>query len=68
VRLDQIAKLEAKVIDLEALKQAGMIDARVLRVKVIASGELGKAVTLKGVLATKGARKAIEDAGGKIEE
>jgi large subunit ribosomal protein L15 len=68
VRLDQLANLEAEVIDLQVVRDAGLVDARAQRVKIIASGELGKAVTVKGLIPTKGARKAIEDAGGKIEE
>ena len=50
------------------LKQAGLIPATASNVKVIASGEISKAVTLKGVKATKGAKAAIEAAGGKVEE
>ena len=50
------------------LKQAGLIPVTASSVKVIASGEISKAVTLKGVKATKGAKAAIEAAGGKVEE
>ena len=67
VRLDELAKLEAAVIDLEALKQAGIVAAGTERVKVILSGKIEKAVQLKGVAVTRGARAAIEAAGGKIE-
>jgi large subunit ribosomal protein L15 len=68
VRLDELEKVEGGVIDLESLKKAGVIPVFAERAKVILSGELKKAVTLKGVGATKGARAAIEAAGGKVEE
>jgi len=67
VRLHELAKVEGAVIDLEALKKAGVVPATTERAKVVLSGELGRAVTLKGVAATKGARAAIEAAGGRIE-
>jgi large subunit ribosomal protein L15 len=67
VRLHELAELEAPVIDLEALLKAGVVPVGTERVKVVLSGEINKAVTLKGVAATKGARAAIEAAGGKIE-
>ena len=68
VRLHELAKVEADVIDLAALKAADIIGTGILRAKVVLSGELTKAVTLKGVSVTKGARAAIEAAGGKIED
>ncbi len=68
VRLHELAKVEADVIDLLALKTAGIVPANTDRVKVIASGKIEKAVSLKGVGVTKGARAAIEAAGGKIED
>ncbi len=68
VRLDELAGVEAAVIDLKALIDSGVVPAQTERAKVILSGELKKAVTLKGIGATKGARAAIEAAGGKIEE
>jgi large subunit ribosomal protein L15 len=67
VRLHELAKLEASPIDLAALKEAGIVPVFAERAKVVLSGELKKAVTLKGVAATKGARAAIEAAGGKLE-
>ncbi len=67
VRLDELNKVEGAVIDLEALKKANVVPAFAVRAKVILSGELKKAVTLKGVLATKGAAAAIEKLGGKVE-
>ncbi len=68
VRLHELEKIEGGVIDLESLKKAGVIPVFAERAKVVLSGELKKAVTLKGIGATKGARAAIEAAGGKIEE
>ena len=67
VRLNELAKVEAAVVDLAALLEAGVVPAGTERAKVVLSGEIKKAVTLKGVAATKGARAAIEAAGGKIE-
>ncbi|HXI67751.1 MAG TPA: 50S ribosomal protein L15 [Steroidobacteraceae bacterium] len=68
VRLHELAKVEASVVDLEALRQAGVVPEGTERVKVVLAGEIKKAVTLKGVAATRGARAAIEAAGGKIED
>jgi large subunit ribosomal protein L15 len=68
VRLHELAKVEGAVVDLDALKKAGVVAPEAERAKVVLSGELKKAVTLKGVAATKGARAAIEAAGGKVEE
>ena len=67
VRLGELAKVEGEVVDLEALKKAGVVPPAAERAKVVLAGELKKAVTLRGVAATKGARAAIEAAGGKIE-
>ncbi len=67
VRLAELAKVDAAVIDLEALKKAGIVPASAERAKVVLSGKLEKAVQLKGVAVTRGARAAIESAGGKIE-
>jgi large subunit ribosomal protein L15 len=68
VRLSELAKVTADVIDLEALKAAGVVPVFAEQAKVVLSGEVTKAVTLKGVGATKGARAAIEAAGGKFVE
>ncbi|MDV3238204.1 MAG: 50S ribosomal protein L15 [Gammaproteobacteria bacterium] len=68
VRLNELAKVDAEVIDLLALKAAGVIGEEIQQAKVILSGELAKAVTLRGVGVTKGARAAIEAAGGKVED
>ncbi|MGH8430037.1 MAG: 50S ribosomal protein L15 [Solimonas sp.] len=68
VRLSELQSLLAEVIDLQALIESGIVPAQTERAKVIRSGEIKKAVRLKGVAATKGAKAAIEAAGGKIEE
>jgi large subunit ribosomal protein L15 len=68
VRLSELAKVDAAVIDLDALKKAGVIAVFAESAKVVLSGEVTKAVTLKGIGATKGARAAIEAAGGKFQE
>ena len=68
VRLDELAKVDAAVIDLLALKTAKIIAQEIQQAKVILSGKITKAVTLKGVAVTKGARAAIEAAGGKVED
>lgn len=68
VRLGELNKVDADVIDLEALKNADVVKDDVLRVRVFLSGELAKAVTLKGIPASKGAKAAIEQAGGKVED
>jgi large subunit ribosomal protein L15 len=67
VRLSELAKVEGGVVDLAALKKANVVPAAAERAKVVLSGEIKKAVTLKGVAATKGAKAAIEAAGGTIE-
>ena len=68
VRLDELATLDAAVIDLKTLIDANIVPVYTEQAKVILSGELKKAVTLKGIGATKGARAAIEKAGGKFED
>ena len=67
VMLSELAKVEGTVIDLEALKKAGVIPVFAEKAKVVLSGKIEKAVTLKGISATKGALAAIEAAGGKLE-
>ena len=68
VRLHELANLDAEVIDVTALVKHGVVPVRTRRVKVINSGKLEKAVALKGLHVTAGARAAIEAAGGKIED
>ena len=67
VRLHELAHVEAETIDLAVLKRAGLVPEAAERAKVILSGAIEKAVTLKGVAATKGALAAITAAGGKVE-
>jgi len=68
VRLHELAHVDADVIDLAALQQANVVSRITRRVKVFASGSLDKAVTLKGIQVSRGARAAIEAAGGKVED
>ena len=68
VRLGELNKVKGDVIDLAALKKAQIVAATVTHAKVFLSGKLNRAVTLKGVLATKGAASAIVQAGGKVED
>jgi large subunit ribosomal protein L15 len=68
VRLHELAKVNAEVIDLAALKAANIVPASAKRAKVIKSGKLEKAVNLRGLALTPGARAVVEAAGGKIEE
>jgi large subunit ribosomal protein L15 len=67
VRLGDLARIEATEIDLLALKQARMVPHLAKGAKVILSGTVDRALTLKGIAATKGARAAIEAAGGKLD-
>jgi len=68
IRLNEINGLEAEVVDLEALKAANIVSRSMKRARVMLSGEIGRAVTVKGLAVTKGARAAIEAAGGKVED
>ena len=68
IRLHELGGLDAEVIDLAALRAAGLISGQIERVKVILSGKLEKAVHIKGLGVTRGARAAIEAAGGKVED
>ncbi len=68
VRLGELNGLDAETIDLAALKDADLVRDDVTRARVFLSGEIGRAVTVKGLGVTKGAREAIEKAGGKVEE
>jgi|MGYP000087473378 large subunit ribosomal protein L15 len=68
IRLGELNAIEGDVVDLEALKNADLVRDNVVRARVFLSGELGKALTIKGLVVTKGAREAIEKAGGKVEE
>ncbi|MDB5795353.1 MAG: rplO [Noviherbaspirillum sp.] len=66
VRLSDLEKLPVAEVDLLALKQAGLVSELAKVVRVIKSGELTKKVTVKGMIATKGAKAAIEAAGGSV--
>jgi large subunit ribosomal protein L15 len=67
IRLDELCKVEGDIVDLAALKKAGVISGVIKFAKVMLSGKVEKAITLKGIKATKGAAEAITAAGGKIE-
>jgi large subunit ribosomal protein L15 len=67
IRLYHLAAMDTDVIDLAALKDAGLVASHVRKVKVINTGSLDRAVTIKGLGVTRGARAAIEAAGGKVE-
>ncbi|EOV3350576.1 50S ribosomal protein L15 [Vibrio cholerae] len=68
VRLSELAKVTGDVVDLNALKAANLVTKNIEFAKIVLSGEISKAVTVKGLRVTKGAKAAIEAAGGKIEE
>ncbi|MBY0267209.1 MAG: 50S ribosomal protein L15 [Burkholderiales bacterium] len=68
VRLDTLQKLAADTVDLDTLKKAGLVSRLATAAKVILAGEIKRKVALKGLLATKGARAAIEKAGGSVEQ
>jgi large subunit ribosomal protein L15 len=68
VRLHELTKTSADVVDIAALIAANVVPVNTKKVKVILSGEITSAVTIKGLSVTKGARAAIEAAGGKVEE
>ena len=68
VTLSEIAKVDGDVVDMQTLEKANMVQGAMKRAKVILSGSIDRPLTLKGIKATKGARAAIEAAGGKIEE
>ena len=68
VRLNELTKVEGDVVDLAALHAADVLPHSISRAKVILSGEIDRAVTVRGLRVTKGARAAIEAAGGKVED
>ncbi|HIG62882.1 MAG TPA: 50S ribosomal protein L15 [Gammaproteobacteria bacterium] len=67
VTLSEIASVNADIVTLELLKEADLLSNKIQRVKVILSGKINTAVTVKGLGVTKGAREAIEAAGGSVE-
>ena len=68
LRLNEIARVEGDVVDMDALYRADILPMGITRAKVILSGAIDRAVTVRGVRVTKGARAAIEAAGGKVED
>ncbi len=68
VRLSELNLVDGETVDLETLKQAGVVGANIKRARVFLSGELKKAVTVSGLAVSKGARAAIEAAGGKVQD
>lgn len=68
LRLHELARIDAAVVDLNAVIAANLVPAFTKRVKIIESGSIDKAVLVKGLAVTKGARSAIEASGGKIED
>lgn len=68
VRTSELNLITGDIVDIQALKDANIINENILRAKVFLSGDVTKAVTIKGLTVTKGAKAAIEAAGGKVEE
>ncbi|WP_189478622.1 50S ribosomal protein L15 [Parahalioglobus pacificus] len=68
VRLGELNKVDGDTVDLAALKAADLVKENVTRARVFLSGELSRALTIQGLAVTKGAREAIEQAGGKVED
>ena len=68
IRLHELASLDIEVIDIQALKSARLINKNIQRAKIILSGKIEKPLKTKGLMITKGARNAIEKAGGKVED
>jgi large subunit ribosomal protein L15 len=68
IRLHELNKIDGDEVDLLALKKAGLVSGVIIRAKIIASGKLEKPLKIRGLKVTKGAREAIEAAGGSIED
>lgn len=68
LRLNEIAKVEGDLVDMDALYRADILPMNITRAKIILSGSIERAVTVRGIGVTKGARAAIEAAGGKVED
>jgi large subunit ribosomal protein L15 len=68
IRTAELNKIEGNEVTLQTLEQANLIDRSIKRAKIMLSGEVKKSVTVSGLMVTKGARAAIEAAGGKIIE
>jgi len=68
IRVGELANIKSDIIDLAAIKAAGLVNRNILQVKVFLQGKINKAVTVKGLRVSAGARAAIEAAGGKVED
>lgn len=68
IRTSELNLLSDDLVDLDALKRADLVGSNIIRAKVFLSGDLTKAVSLKGLAVTKGAREAIEKAGGSVQD
>ena len=68
VRLSELSKVEGDIVSLETLKAANVVRRDQIRARIVLSGEITRAFTVQGVALTKGAKAAIEAAGGKVEE
>jgi large subunit ribosomal protein L15 len=68
IRLHELKRVEGDVVDLAALRKAGLVSKEIERVKIIASGSVERALTVRGLAVTKGARTALEAVGGKVED
>lgn len=68
IRLHELNLTEGDTVDIESVRKAGLITSNIKRVRIIQSGTIQRAVTVKGLKATRGARAAIEAAGGRVEE
>ena len=68
IRLGELNRIQGDVIDLEALRSAGLVGKNTERIRVFLSGEILKSITTKGLVLTAGARRAVEEAGGKVQD
>lgn len=67
IRLHELSKIEGNVVDMNALYQANLVSMPISKAKIFLAGSIERPVTVKGLLVTKGARAAIEAAGGTVE-
>ncbi|MDY0005296.1 MAG: 50S ribosomal protein L15 [Spongiibacteraceae bacterium] len=68
IRTAELNRIDGELVDLDALRRAGLVNRSIERAKVFLAGDVDKALTIKGLAVTKGARQAIEAAGGKVED
>ena len=68
VRTSELAKIEGTLVNIETLEKANIIDRNIQRAKIMLSGDVGRAMTVEGIAVTKGAKAAIEAAGGTVAE